>query len=93
MRERLQNLMAQVDPQKDCAFLRSDLCERVERTANWLLLNIRKQKKIWSEATFKSGLAEIAAEWDATVVDAALNEAGDFAIRAEVASATIDRRH
>jgi chromosome segregation ATPase len=83
---RLSKLVNQLDPGRNRDLLRCDLCERVERSANWLLPNIRRQKKAWNDAVAQSALRQIAAEWDAKIVNAALNEADDLALRAQISS-------
>jgi chromosome segregation ATPase len=76
---RLKQLLGQLEPEKNHSFLRSELCARVDRSANWLLPNIRKEKKAWSESVAQSALGQLATEWDAKILNAALNEADDLA--------------
>jgi chromosome segregation ATPase len=81
---RLTNLTVQLDFNRHGPLLRRDLWQRVERSLNWLLPNLRKQKRAWNEMTSAIGFAQLLTDWDLKIVNASMNEAEDLAVRAAV---------
>jgi hypothetical protein len=82
-KERLKKLTDQLDLPRNEKLLRTDLCQRVERSVNWLIPNIRKQKRTWSETNSGTALSDALSQWDAKVLDASVNEGEDLALRGE----------
>jgi chromosome segregation ATPase len=81
---RLENLTGQLDLDQHAPSLRRDLWQRAERSLNWLLPNVRKQKRSWSEVTAETAFDQLLTDWDLKIVNASVNEADDLAVRAAV---------
>jgi chromosome segregation ATPase len=83
-RTRFKKLIGQLDFSRHGLGLRRDLYQKVERSLNWLLPNVRKQKRTWNETTSAAGFGQLLADWDLKIVNASINEVEDLAVRAAV---------
>jgi chromosome segregation ATPase len=81
-------LVDRLDLPHNQVWLHSDLCDRIERSANWLLSNIKGEQKKWREATTRVGVGQALNEWDGKIVSASVNEADDLLLRASINSAS-----
>jgi chromosome segregation ATPase len=83
-RARLMALTGQLDIGRYGPALHRDLWQRVERALNWLLPNVRKQKRSWTDTVSAAAFGQLLADWDSKIVNASVNEADDLAARAAV---------
>jgi hypothetical protein len=80
----LGQLIEKLDLRHNLGLVRTDLCERIERSTNWLVSNIRNEQRKWSDRHARLGVTQSLNDWDGKVLNASINEADDLVVRASI---------